>query len=200
MINTEQQLRAEIADLRVMLNAALLDLDAVGAGGVGNLMPPAAQKAKRTAAEQEAVDRLIAHVEQHHKIKTGEQKNFESLVASLLVAARMGKPLAAQTAEPCEMSVMCLDCTPRTESGDCPGIKPNGVCECYQTGFADGMAEAPGVQSPVRIAAMPEFEVWVTVTEEGNFLESGVLLRHVLGRRALISLGDVAAAWPKGVL
>ena len=83
MSNTEQQLCAEIADLRAQL-------DAVGAGGVGKLMPPAAQPA--------------------------------------------------------------------------------------------------------------EFEVWATVTEEGNFLESGALLRHVLGRRALISLGDVAAAWPNGVL
>ena len=35
MSNTEQQLCAEIADLRAQL-------DAVGAGGVGKLMPPAA--------------------------------------------------------------------------------------------------------------------------------------------------------------
>ena len=58
-MNTEQQLRAEIARLNTLL-------DSVGAGGVGEgkLMPPAAQPGDHTATERQAVDHLIAHVQQ----------------------------------------------------------------------------------------------------------------------------------------
>lgn len=139
-MNTEQQLRAEIARLNALL-------DSVGAGGVGEgkLMPPAAQPADHTATEQEAVDRLIAHVQQHHKIHAGEQRNFEALVASLIVAVRMGRPPAAQP----------LEFVTYTGRGD-PSIRfRQSAKDALPSWALNVRLETP---APQQSAAMPEFD------------------------------------------
>lgn len=39
------------------------------------------------------------------------------------------------------MGNLCIGCSPRNADGSCPGEKPNGACDCYNTGFNDGMRE-----------------------------------------------------------
>jgi hypothetical protein len=52
---------------------------------------------------------------------------------------------AQKQGEPCDMKELCIGCSPKLANGKCPSTKPNGSCDCYVTGFNDGMKEMDGM-------------------------------------------------------
>jgi hypothetical protein len=66
--------------------------------------------------------------------------------------------------EPCDMGELCIGCSPKLANGKCPATKPNGACDCYVTGFNDGMKEMDET-TPQQRTTEPTRQ-WVGLTNE----------------------------------
>ncbi len=83
------------------------------------------------------------------------------------MASQAAQP-AQEQGEPCDMKELCIGCSPRLANGKCPSTKPNGSCDCYVTGFNDGMKEMDGMRphlDGIYIEALEAFAALVAAAE-----------------------------------